>query len=1418
MRILHFSDFHLEKEGINQSKLLMDRMMEVVCHLNSERNFDLIIFSGDMIDKGAKSFNSSQEAYESFYEVVISRICHDLNIDETKFIAVPGNHEVSRKLIDRKSDIILEKKLLSHEAIENHLIDTGTNQGFNERLRDYDTYYRGPWLSKISGRFPHHTTVKLADHLIVEADGRRIGISLLNTAWRCGEKIIYKNPTIESLAKAIKRFTGKLLSNKNERVPENRVILGSAQINHAKTFFRENHADYKFAVAHHHYTLLGEPDNHVSDTCIRSSYNFCFFGHTHSHDAEQSKKHSGTIIATTAPGIIRWNAASSNYKNGFSVWDIDFSRGIAYEQQWIQDIDHDFKNDYGKYEWHFGERELIVDFQEFRNDSAAHHTKEIPISIDGIVNELVSTHHDSIILYGLSGIGKTHLLRNVLDIKKENISNIYKKIFYCERGENLFDQLRDNLDSFFRRYRDQDICLICDNTNHQTFNDIKRLRDSLKSNIRLIGVINNISPHNKSLSGIPIIELSLDDIAKEVNSYIDSNISDLKKRDIIKRFSDGFPNVAIKLVEATLKDENFDLSTVHNILSGLYGQLAKEVDGNDDLYELLQAMALFQPFPKLDNDSMDLWNCTHLSCLHDKSRSDILQLIRKAKTIWNGELIEDSPSGYSIRPFSLAIRLADQWLKNHGPGGFADFLEDISHLTPNQQKTVITCIQQRISGMHLSQGAREAFERLADENGVFRSENVVLSDLGSQLILAASNVNPAAIANSLKMILSSKSSDEIVQINYFARRNMVFALTKLIYYPESFKDAMTSLALLATNETEGTISNNSQGVFEQVFHVFLSGTSVNLQDRIEWLTETIRDQRTTTLLPKAIKGAMAWGRFFRTGNIGADCDDCKDFQPSYDDIKEYWAKCTNLALKDIETNGNVEFYSDIISNNIHLWVDSNVTDWIFPFIEAIVTNEKSTFHLLEYDFNDIIIRIGHMNPSLASAFGNLKRYIVSDDFLSKLLSFQQEYYMNSISNEPDQEIKFFKPLAEEFIGNDIYMNIDEIDRIVLSTEFYSWAFCAAISNYISDTDLSTLYAQILKSPSLKDNLISPFLMTLCSMTRNRECTKKFISNIHERRTYGLYTRLMARTEDEALSNLNVLKSEFKDNDNSFDFLPLYLHHVSLTISSQDLLLHYLNQNFDTNQDEIMQYLITHYCFTPLSDERVCLLKKIIYRYSLRENSGIRIDDLIRFELTILKYERDEKFASYLSDFFLKTPDIHYTEHAFAELYGFLINDYQDLLLDTLVEEMSDETNFTASFRLSQALGSGYGFGTGPLFAIDDNILKRTLNKHGIKAARLFAKICPVFDQTIQFSKWIIYLLDNYGEDKGVTDNISYNMGCFSWTGSLIPLLDKKIKCFEKLSGHPISAVKQWAEKNIKELRIEKLNEETKEDFLNQLYR
>ena len=56
MRIIHFSDFHLRKDHIERAKATFERLLEALKRVNQERKIDLIIFSGDLIDKAGDTF------------------------------------------------------------------------------------------------------------------------------------------------------------------------------------------------------------------------------------------------------------------------------------------------------------------------------------------------------------------------------------------------------------------------------------------------------------------------------------------------------------------------------------------------------------------------------------------------------------------------------------------------------------------------------------------------------------------------------------------------------------------------------------------------------------------------------------------------------------------------------------------------------------------------------------------------------------------------------------------------------------------------------------------------------------------------------------------------------------------------------------------------------------------------------------------------------------------------------------------------------------------------------------------------------------------------------------------------------------------------------------------------------------------
>ena len=81
MRILHFSDFHLRPNGLGKRSMdIFHRMMEKLQEINQEENIDLVIFSGDMIDKGGKDFNISlDECFQEFKKNIIIPLVREFN-------------------------------------------------------------------------------------------------------------------------------------------------------------------------------------------------------------------------------------------------------------------------------------------------------------------------------------------------------------------------------------------------------------------------------------------------------------------------------------------------------------------------------------------------------------------------------------------------------------------------------------------------------------------------------------------------------------------------------------------------------------------------------------------------------------------------------------------------------------------------------------------------------------------------------------------------------------------------------------------------------------------------------------------------------------------------------------------------------------------------------------------------------------------------------------------------------------------------------------------------------------------------------------------------------------------------------------------------------------------------------------------
>lgn len=295
MIILHISDLHLNKKTEKDSvSYIINPLIESI------RNFcekigkiDLVIFSGDLIDKGGISYdNDTAQAFLTFYEVVVNRILEATSLPESNFLIVPGNHDINRTL----DSSVVEKGMLMHFTNEN-IVNEFINE-FNEkksyeginRIRQYKEFEQF-----LYSNYSNKLLTPFVSSFILSIGNKSVGISCLNSSWRCYD------------------------SEKDK----GHLLIGEYQINQSLEFIKD--CDIKIAVSHHALDYLAEFDKNVVDARMQSLYDLHFTGHVHKPDAEYRIHSYGKLYKSIASGTLsnEIRTSSKEYQNGFSIINFD---------------------------------------------------------------------------------------------------------------------------------------------------------------------------------------------------------------------------------------------------------------------------------------------------------------------------------------------------------------------------------------------------------------------------------------------------------------------------------------------------------------------------------------------------------------------------------------------------------------------------------------------------------------------------------------------------------------------------------------------------------------------------------------------------------------------------------------------------------------------------------------------------------------------------------------------------------------------------------------------------------------------------------------------------------------------------------------------------------------------------------------
>jgi predicted MPP superfamily phosphohydrolase len=122
-----------------KSQRLAEHFIDSLKIIQQQKPIDLIIFSGDMIDKGGKGFPTMSEAFMNFKLLIIDKILSELNLDQERFVFVCGNHDVVRDKDNEYLESGLASKLNDITTLDDFVRDSKSIDKV-KRMEDFNDF------------------------------------------------------------------------------------------------------------------------------------------------------------------------------------------------------------------------------------------------------------------------------------------------------------------------------------------------------------------------------------------------------------------------------------------------------------------------------------------------------------------------------------------------------------------------------------------------------------------------------------------------------------------------------------------------------------------------------------------------------------------------------------------------------------------------------------------------------------------------------------------------------------------------------------------------------------------------------------------------------------------------------------------------------------------------------------------------------------------------------------------------------------------------------------------------------------------------------------------------------------------------------------------------------------------------------
>lgn len=298
MRIIHLSDIHLSNENFESFKLhYKDSLIKELNRINSETKIDLIIISGDLVDKGGsslkkiKGYENVDNPYDIFEKEFIDPICKETNL-QNKLIFIPGNHDIQQDRIDKIKEEGLKHLLVNSQSANAICQEYEKNlDGINfERLENYLSFEKR-YFENI--KLPYFE-YKYSDFEI-KIVYNKVGIALINDSWRCGK--------------------GKVENH----------FLGTNQLHRSLQYFCEHNTECNIVVMHHPIDCFSIDEKKEIENILHNlGINIVLLGHEHNQIFNESNwgNNNRVIYIRGRSAFDKPHEKDNEYISGLTIIDL----------------------------------------------------------------------------------------------------------------------------------------------------------------------------------------------------------------------------------------------------------------------------------------------------------------------------------------------------------------------------------------------------------------------------------------------------------------------------------------------------------------------------------------------------------------------------------------------------------------------------------------------------------------------------------------------------------------------------------------------------------------------------------------------------------------------------------------------------------------------------------------------------------------------------------------------------------------------------------------------------------------------------------------------------------------------------------------------------------------------------------------